>query len=811
MNPRILKTQAGSLALALLAATVSVGSFGCEQNIPIDNADENPAAPRALGIMRGVVTYFGPPPCIRNGQIEGSIVLLLFAADNPPPPDGLASTALNFATVPGERVFYNYPRPTEGPGSTKLPNQSLCPAIDAPPIRASAEWSMQQLRAGRYQVRSFYSRQNRWNPLFNFANLALAGDVVGGSFVDPRAPLLRYAAIEVGVPLAPIAGCAALAGTPRDNDECKTNRNDVAAGKLVIPPLGFLREGIGVELLSPLRSNRPFFHLDYEKSVSFGVKQAEIEAAKDFRGTSTGPEDQAAYLSQRQPILGAENAALGMITFPQDHVSTSQTNPLCIGNKTPECDAFQFAQGSFPQIRFKYGFPGNVEKGDVSGKPDYNLAKNAKPSNPFFADRVRPYYGIDPWEFASGNGSDPGLANTGGFVLSRVFNAAGQPEILRDNETLESLAQIAELYPSVVLSKLVDDGEGNIAMPPRSQTDPIVVIQTITLRDWPGLDRGSMKASSQGAVVGGGLTNAANDPDPTHPLYSRTGVEPHAGFTALVRPSAVCIHAPSGDLRGTLVTPVRLDPNPSNEGAILVSREKILVLRANRVKDLQFGCLPPGYYSVNVVYPTGQAWSFPNLSGHCSYTAKFQPNEECATPSYAAGLNPNPLFDKRPLLQSQMLFQTDDTGALKLDPVTKKTLPQVVHIQPSPRCGSMKIENEATCATDDECANKGAFTIWKQTPSNPQGICIANPEGLKRCDLNGDGKISKVPVWVNNPINEDVSLDKDGLISSFSGNGVLDKDEDSALNPGRLDLKVPNVCSLPFTKFVSIPADKLTK
>jgi len=807
------------LALGLLLPSIG----GCEVNLRVDDPAENPGIPGPTGIIRGMASYVGPAPCFKNGEVEGALVVLLFAYDNPPPPDGLASTALNFATVPGERLFANVARPAPGTPGSVGSKESFCPSVSSPPINAAATWSLQQVPAGRYQVRSFYSRQNRFNPLFNFANLPLAGDVPGGAFENVLATVPKYAMVEIGVPTPlPAKPCA------ETDTACKTQETDAKAGKLMMPSSGFIREGVSIALGGTLKSNRPFFHIDYEKSVSYAPPPSPItEKDKDFCGTPCAPTSTlpagtlTGWATQRKKLDSGTAKSNGFITFPQDHLSTSQSNGKCAGDKSPDCDLFQFAQGSFPQIRFKYGFPGTTE--DVATGADSWAMKKAKPKDHFGADKVRPYYGIDPHEFKAD------VPTSDGFLLSRNFNAAGEPDIIRDNTSLETIAQIADIFPSVVLSKLAEDGEGHVALPPRSQTDPIVVIQTIPLKDWEDpahLGTGSMKATSQSVLAGGGLTNADGSAvDTNHPLYKRGGGVVQDGFTALVRPSVVCIY-PQVDLRGTLVTPVQKDPNPDNPGAALVEREKIFKYKGNRVKDIKYGCLPPGHYSVNVVYPTGQAWSFPNLSGHCSYTTRFVPNEDCMTPNkdltggFASmftyddkgvpndpfkaltGVNKDIGFPARPLVKSQMLYQVDDTGKPIVsppDPITGRSyyVPQVIVIKPSPRCGQYKAETDPTneCANDAACAN-APFS----------GVCIAAPTGTKKfCDYNADGKISSTPVWFNNPENEDTALDdlKTGALSEKSGNGLLDPGEDKNNNKV-MDLKVPSTCALPYAKWVSL-------
>ncbi|MBI2394689.1 MAG: hypothetical protein HYV09_34290 [Deltaproteobacteria bacterium] len=804
----------GSLGLALALPM----ALGCEINLVVDNPDENPGILRPMGIIRGTASYVGPSPCFKNGEVEGALIILMFDAGNPPPPDGLASTALNFSTVPGTKLFFNLAPPATGPGSTKSPKESFCPSVTSPPVTAAAEWSLQQVAAGRYQIRAFYSRQNRFNPLFNYSNLALAGDVPGGSFENPAAVPLKYASVEVGVPIVAPATCKA------DDKACNDRKAAADKGLLEIPPQGFIREGVPVVLGNPLRSNRPFFHIDYERSLSYAPSEGVdpnpdlgpgTPVLRDFCGETGCPAAAAGWAQQRRALTPEQGKKLGYITFPQDHLSTSHSNVVCLGDKDPACDAFKFAQASFPQIRFKFGFPGDAA--NPAMPTDAWLMKNAKARDPFDAAKARPFYGVDPKEFAAD------IPTSNGFFLTRNFNAAGEPEILRDNKSLEDLAKIAEIFPTVVLSKMVDDGEGNIALPPRSQTDPIVVIQTITIRDW-GKDAGavagqpSMKATSEGAAIGGALTGPDGKPDPTQPLYTRTGFEVQDGFTALVRPSVVCIY-PQSELRGYLTTPVRTDPNPANRGAALVDQGNILKYRANRVKGVAYGCLPPGAYSVNVVYPTGQAWSFPNLSGHCSFSARFQPNEECMNTSDdlrggffwtdnkrpITGFDFNRGFPMRPLVRSQMLYQTEANGMLKLlTDVNGKSYPapQVVVIKPSPRCGKYMPENDATnaCTDDKSCDDRGtAFT----------GVCIAGPGGKgKFCDFNADGKISTAKIWFNNPVNEDTILTTDA-----AANGLLDTDEDKNDNK-KLDLKVPNVCSMPFKAWVGIEKinpDKLLK
>jgi len=719
--------------LVCLLAALPVA--GCDVVLGVE--DEGPVT---TGTVRGTLSYSGPPPCLNGGLIEGAVVVMVYALDKLPPPEGLESTPISFATIPGAELFANIPRPADGPGSTKS-KESLCPSVSASPINASTNWSVERLPPGQYQVRAFYSRQSRFHPLFDFANQPLAGDVPSG-------------AIEV----------------------------DIGVG---------IREGVALSLRGPLASSRPFFSIDYERSVSFSAPDPIVPGGpridKDFATN---------WALQRKKLTPAEAKSNGFVTFPQDHLSTSQTKGSCAGDKDPACDLFELQQASFPSLRLRFGFP-------VPPSNDAWLMKSAKP-----VDGARPYYGIDPKELVAD------IPTSGAFMLTRKLDAKGEPEILRENASFEMIFQIADIFPAVVLAKLAEDGEGNLALPPRLQTDPMVVLDAITLKDWeegPAKGQGSMKATSQGTLAGGALTTADGTAiDPNHPLAKPTGAVLQDGLTALIRPAALCIY-PQVDARGILVTPVAKDPNPDNLGATLVERAKLFALKGGRVKDVRHGCLPPGHYSVNVVYPSGQSWSLPNLSGYCA------PDEECMGPNQAltggftlgdpakaiSGVSKDAGFPMRPMIKSQMLFQIDDTGKplVAIDSITGRSfsVPQVVVIKPSPRCGDYKLETDFACETDMSCVD-APFS----------GVCRAGPADKKFCDYNADGKISTTKVWINNPDNEDTALDSGGAFSAKSGNGILDPGEDKNGN-GKMDLKVPYNCSLPFAKFASLPAEKLVK
>ncbi len=613
--------------LLLGAASVLTLAAACSLDVPVDrkcNANEsasrdcNPGVAAPAGLIRGTITYIGPGPCIKDGKIEGAAVALLFDAANPPPPDGLATTALNFASVPGERLFASVPRPKTGPGSPGNPN-SYCPPLDTPPVTAATDFIITQLPAGKYQVRGFYSRQNKFMPIFDYSNLPLAGDVGGGLLVDPRAASPQFATITVGVP------------DPK--------------GKLTIPPAGYIADGVPMILGQLLTASRPYFYLDYAGSRGF----TNVKPPVAGEATVAYPAD--------EPTANA-------ITIPQDHPLSAEPN----FTGTPP-DIFKNAQASFPSLHFKYGFPGDPAKFDAP-PVDAWLAKNAKPSDPFFPDKVRPFYGIDPLD-----GPTPQSKT---FTITRAFTATGEPAILHDNVNIETF-KFAQLFPLVVLAKLKDDPATGLPIdPPTPQTDPVVVLQGITLRN------NSMTATS--ALDGTGLASEKSKP----------GEEDlQADFTSLIRTAALCVD-PTQGLQGVLTAPYFRDINPAlprDDTAKTPVNPDLVLKYQTQVKSVTLGCLPPGWYSVNVVYPTGQAWSLPNQMGYCTYGPGGKLVETCKTISSVSPDQASKGFNSanpgRPLLVSQQIFR-DEGG---------KKVPQIVQITPSPRC--MKVDASGTKWTNN--------------------------------------------------------------------------------------------------------------
>jgi hypothetical protein len=164
---------------------------------------------------------------------------------------------------------------------------------------------------------------------------------------------------------------------------------------------------------------------------------------------------------------------------------------------------------------------------------------------------------------------------------------------------------VPSLYPQVVFTKLIDD--------PSHTADP----QSLTQETPP----------AGPVVVTIGITLGATDS-----LYDAALMEqpsapgPSAAsghVTALIRPTVVCLDPNDRAAGATLVTPfftgTSADPKVTGQQSLFNQADVVTALEPifGNVTVVQ-GCLPPGRFAINLVYPTGQAWTVPNESGSCA-------------------------------------------------------------------------------------------------------------------------------------------------------------------------------------------------
>ena len=219
-------------------------------DVPIDDERSDRRLFPARGVIRGTVTYVGPRPCSRDGHIVGSAIVLVFDRRNPPPPAGIATSALNFVAVPGDVLFSNEPR--------SLAHELTCPP-EQPPVTVSAPFTISPLEGGSYILASFYDRRGRFRPTFGFRNLPEAGDI-GGGYVDledarknagnPAHPP-RYLPVDVGTPV--------VAAETGEITDYRIGEN------------GHVVDNVPVTLGSVVPFTRPTFHPEGAEDVGVAV------------------------------------------------------------------------------------------------------------------------------------------------------------------------------------------------------------------------------------------------------------------------------------------------------------------------------------------------------------------------------------------------------------------------------------------------------------------------------------------------------------------------------------------------------------
>ena len=148
--PALGSTRASALAATLLLAALG----GCETPPVVPGLDQpvcDPGVECRPGVINGSVVYSGPR--------RGDVILLLFAAENLPPPDGTASTAVSLSRVPAAKLFTG--------GSAVGP--------------FGAPFLFTNVKAGNYQIRAFLDVTGDFDPFADFTQSPRAGAPTGGS------------------------------------------------------------------------------------------------------------------------------------------------------------------------------------------------------------------------------------------------------------------------------------------------------------------------------------------------------------------------------------------------------------------------------------------------------------------------------------------------------------------------------------------------------------------------------------------------------------------------------------------------------
>jgi hypothetical protein len=295
------------------------------------------------GVIRGTVVYQGPRPCSRQGHIVGDALVLVFDRRNPPPPDGLATTPVNFADVTGDVLFGDEPRFTGA--------DLYCPqqAGFTERITASTPFEVAPLAGGSYEIRAFFDYTGDFLPEFRIRNLPERGDIGGGDIdtgdalkaVNVGNPNFRpiYLPVNVGVAQPP----PPAAVPPPIPD-------------YVIPDGGFVADNVTVTIGAPLGATRPYF---YPQGVQVSFDSTN---PTDIASSVTQSSDQPATDSNGiEAAVETDPNSMPVLTIPQD-----------IGVLAPPVNvssaSLHLLESTFPHLRLEWGVPSG-EIGQATAAP----------------------------------------------------------------------------------------------------------------------------------------------------------------------------------------------------------------------------------------------------------------------------------------------------------------------------------------------------------------------------------------------------------------------------------------------------------
>jgi hypothetical protein len=557
------------LSLSLAGIAAACGPIPVETDPPPGGREIAPA-----GILRGNVVYSGPHPCSADGHVVGAAILFVFDRRNPPPPNGTASTPVNFGVVTGDVLFASEPRNTAPSTYCPLSNG----VTDA--ITTSAPFTISPMAGGSYIIQAFYDYTGDFLPTFKFRNLPEKGDIAGGDLdtVDALKPSNagnpnyqpHFIPVDVGVP-EPLPAGAAAGGIP----------------DFTIPDTGFVTDNVTVTLGEILPSPRPYFYPG-GLQVTFDPSSGNLTTTEVQ--SSAGPPKTLANIKttvEKDPNFDP------VLTMPSDiQVLAPPVQNMVQGNVNN-------FESKLPHLLLHAGLPPKTATVDET---------STALGNPFHFQL--PPAGIDffpVWQNALFD------ANSRAWVPQDIPEGNGVPS----------------LWPLVVLTKLVDVDvatDPEHAVDPGSTiaqgdaTHPVVIVQGITL----------LAGDGSGTPQPDSLFNTAVSEE-FGTLFDLPTGQPNVfqqdHLTVLLRPAVICFNTlfdPNNpDKRGTVVTPTTFAMTADLTGAtmaLVVPPSAILSPALSGLVNAQPipACLPQGRYAINVVYPDGQAWTVPNESGACT-------------------------------------------------------------------------------------------------------------------------------------------------------------------------------------------------
>ncbi len=554
------------LPLALAGIAAACGSVSNETDPPPLGREFTPT-----GALRGTLVYNGPHPCSANGHILGAAIIYVFDRRNPPPPKGLATTPVNFGVVTGDVLFPAEPRNTTP--STYCPNKNG--VTDT--ITTNGAFAISPVAGGEYIVQSFYDYTGDYLPNFSFSDLPELGDI-GGGVVDTMDALKpgnagnpNYQPIFLPVDI----------GTP---DALPDGSIEGGIPNFTVPPQGFVADNLTVTVGALITTPRPYFYAGGMQVTPFDPSTG-LLVAQEVQSSATAP----TTLQNITATTSKNKDTDPILTIPQDLTVFAAPSPA---NSMSESVVNNF-ESKFPRLLLHAGVPA-AEAPQAAKKP--------------FNFQI-PLPGTMP----------PAFPGTFSVWQDAIFDAGKQ---MWEPQDIPEGAGVGSLWPLVVLSKLDTSTDPNGIKAQGDATHPVIVVQGITLLAGDGTGdstKGDSLFNTATAEAFGSLFNPTN---------GQPVVFSQDHLTVLLRPAAICFNTlfdtNNSDKRGTLVTPHLLAPTadlpPTGDQQPIVPPS---LLTSPRISSLVKGlpvqsCLPTGRYSINVVYPDGQAWTVPNESGVCS-------------------------------------------------------------------------------------------------------------------------------------------------------------------------------------------------
>ena len=600
-----------ALVTVLAGATTAEG---CGQ-VPVDTVGGFPPA----GVIRGTVLYDGPLPCSQGGHVVGNAILFVFDARNPPPPAGLANTAVNFGVVPGDALFHDSPV-TQGAAK-------VCPPAETGTHHASAPFAISPMPPGAYVIQAFFDYTGNFVATLAPRNLPEADDV-GGGYVDLDEATSLVPDVSATPTVDGDGGSVYPLEPARANPNYAPTFLPVNVGvpgavpptshhgvpEFSMPPEGFLADNVNVTIGARLSLSRPYF---YPEGVVLPSGQSNANVTIDPEAPSSAGRPADLQKTAQNPSGNVD--FIPVLSFPQDILVYAQPTASAIANFAHGGRALLDGyQAGFPQLTLHAGVPSAEQR--VAGD-------TVDPRDPFHLQLGLP--NPPPGAAPGGNG--------GLFVWwNRCDGLPGcQPDL---EDFIPESDQIYRMWPLVVLAKIEDlprteaqpssVDPASIVAQGADAAAPVVIIQGITLFE------DSLVATTTSASL---LTRGTVGP----PGAAPSRVSDHV--SAMVRPSTLCLDPRAPDNGGILVTPGAsidpktesiLGPYPPNDSIDGASGEPGIVIDAHVLSNPQLsklvnraaagstngllaGCLPTGRYEINLVYPTGQAWTTPNAAGAC--------------------------------------------------------------------------------------------------------------------------------------------------------------------------------------------------